>query len=97
MCCRPKTSFLIEDILQHSPTKTSDGVNATWLARPTPIYLNQVSPLHYTPDMVRMPATGGVYVSDGIGTEYGHDCPHECRSQGPTEPAINGAPYRGMT
>ncbi|XP_066998446.2 hematopoietically-expressed homeobox protein HHEX homolog isoform X2 [Anabrus simplex] len=34
MCCRPKASFLIDDILQ--PTKPA----APWPARPTPVYLN---------------------------------------------------------
>jgi hypothetical protein len=103
MCCRPKASFLIEDILQHSPTKTSDPVDAPWPTRPTPVYLNQVSSLHHTSDMVRMPtptsATRGVYVSDGLNTEDGlriHEYSHQRHSQPLTDPLMDGPPYRGM-
>lgn len=103
MCCRPKASFLIEDILQQSPTKTSDAVDAPWPTRPTPVYLNQVSSSHHTSGMVRMPtptsATRGVYVSDGLNTEDGlriHEYSHQRHSRQPlTDPLMEGPPYRG--
>ncbi|XP_023711694.1 hematopoietically-expressed homeobox protein hhex [Cryptotermes secundus] len=95
MCCRPKASFLIEDILQHSPTKTSDSGDSPWPTRPTPVYLNQVSSLHHTSDMARMPtptsAARGVYVSDGLITEDRlriHEYSHQRHSQPLTDPLM---------
>lgn len=102
MCCRPKTSFLIDDILQDSPAKASDGGNARWPAIPTPVNLNQAPPLHHTSDMIRMPtlpATRGVYMSDGLSTEDRlriHDYSHQSHSQPLIDTFMNGAPYRGM-
>ncbi|KAJ9578735.1 hypothetical protein L9F63_005024 [Diploptera punctata] len=73
-CLKPKSSFLIDDILQESPPKTDDErLDAGWLARPTPTYLNQIQPLHPA-NLLRVPtlttpATRDVYLSDGLITD----------------------------
>ncbi|XP_069678915.1 hematopoietically-expressed homeobox protein hhex isoform X2 [Periplaneta americana] len=103
MCCRPKTSFLIEDILQHTPSKPTENLDTTWPARPTPLYVNQVSHIRHTSDIVRVPtlatASRGVYVGDDLGPderlrmhEYSH---HQRHSHPLIDPLISGAPYRG--
>jgi hypothetical protein len=102
MCSRPKASFLIEDILQQSPTKTSDAVDSPWPTRPTPVYINHVSSLHHTSDVARLPtpmsATRGVYVSDGLSTEDRlkiHGYSDQRHSQPLTDPLMEGPPYIG--
>lgn len=103
MCCRPKTSFLIDDILQDTPGKASEGESSRWPEIPTTttsFCLNQGTP-HHTSDMIRMPtlsATRGVYVSDGFPTEDRlriHDYPRH-HSQPLIDTLMTGAPYRGM-
>ena len=102
MCCRPKASFLIEDILQHSASKPPDVVNSPCPARPTPVYLNQMSPLHHTPETVRVPtlsATRGVYMTDVFGTQDGlrrHDFSYQRNSQPLVDPLMDGL-YSGMS
>jgi hypothetical protein len=103
MCCRPKASFLIDDILQDSPAKASDGDNARWPAVPTPVYLNQPPPSHHTPDMMTqaptLPASRGAYVSEGLGTEDKirmQEYSHQSHSQPLMDTLMTGAPYRGM-
>lgn len=101
MCCRPKASFLIDDILQNSSSKPSDAVTSPWPATPTPVYLNQMSPRPHTSDTVRTPtltsATRGVYVSDELGTHDGlrtHNYAYQRNSQPLAEPLMDGR-YRG--
>jgi len=102
MCCRPKVSFLIDDILQHSSSKPPDVVNSPWPARPTPVYLNQMSPMLHTSEAVRVPtltsATRGVYMTDVFGTQDGlriYNSSYQSNSQ-PLADSIMDGPYRGM-
>lgn len=102
MCCRPKASFLIDDILQHSSSKPPDAVNPPWPARPTPVYLNQMSPMHHTSEAVRVPtltsATRGVYMTDVFGTQDGlriYNSSYQRNSQ-PLADSIMDGPYSGM-
>lgn len=102
MCCRPKASFLIDDILQHSSSKPPDAVNSPWPARPTPVYLNQKSPTHHTSEAVRVPiltsATRGVYMTDVFGTHDGQRMynPSYQRKSQPLADSIMDGSYSGM-
>ncbi|PSN35831.1 hypothetical protein C0J52_22741 [Blattella germanica] len=104
MCCRPKTSFLIEDILQHSPAKTNEKLDPVWPTRPTPLYMNQVSTLHQVSGVIRMPPvttpTRDVYVSDELSGNDRiriHEYPfHQRHSHQMIDPLLTTAHYRGM-
>lgn len=71
-------------------------------ARPTPVYLNQMSPLHHAKETVRAPtltsATRGVYMTDVFGTQDGlriHNSMYQRNSQPLADPIMDG-PYSGM-
>ena len=102
MCCKPKTSFLIEDILQNSPAKTNERLDPAWPARPTPMYLSQVQPLHQTSSILRVPTlttstSRGVYLSEGLSDDRLrlHDYSFHQRHAQILDPILSGAHCRG--